>query len=480
MTSLDTIVAACLIPLAAAAAVSGLDDLVLDVLMAWDWLRRRFSEPPPSGSALSEVPEKRIAVFVPLWQEHAVIAAMLKHNVAEIRYGNYDLFVGAYANDPATLDAVREVEALYANVHLAVVPHDGPTSKADCLNWIYQGMLAHEEACGVRFEVIVTHDAEDVVHPQSLSWINGYSEQYEMVQIPVLPLATPGHRLTHGVYCDEFAEFQTKDVPVRRLLGGFLPSNGVGTGYARRALERLAESEGNRVFDPTCLTEDYDCGFRLSRLGFRQIFVPIQFLDGQPVATREYFPQRFRQAAKQRTRWVIGIALQGWERHGWGGGLATAYWFWRDRKGLLGNPLSLFGNLIWLYSLATWMHSSLSGHAWGLQQQVTFGPAARLLLVLALGSQAHRLLVRIGCTARLYGLAFALGTPFRVVWANWMNAVATSLAILRYTRTRLARQPHVWLKTDHVYPVLVSSSRPAVPAMQGVDSYLVSRRAAGA
>ena len=154
--------------------------------------------------------------------------------------------------------------------------------------------------------------------------------------------------------------------------------------------------------------------------------------------------------------------------------------FWRDRKGLLGNPLSLFGNLIWLYSLATWMHSSLSGHAWGLQQQVTVGPAARLLLVSALASQAHRLLVRMGCTTRLYGLPFALGTPFRVVWANWMNAVATSLAILRYTRTRLARQPHVWLKTDHVYPVLVSSSRTAVPAMQSVDSYLVSRRAAGA
>jgi adsorption protein B len=103
------------------------------------------------------------------------------------------------------------------------------------------------------------------------------------------------------------------------------------------------------------------------------------------VATREYFPQRFRQAVRQRTRWVIGIALQGWERHGWSGGVAAAYWFWRDRKGLVGNPLSLVGNLVCLYGLATWLGCLLAGQVWGLRQ-VTFGPAARMILALALVS----------------------------------------------------------------------------------------------
>ena len=175
------------------------------------------------------------------------------------------------------MDEVREAEARFPNVHLAVVPHNGPTSKADCLNWIFQSMLAYEEAYGVRFDVVVTHDAEDVIHPSSLRWINHYAADYDMVQVPVLPLSTPLRDFTHGVYCDEFAEFQTKDVPARRVLGGFLPSNGVGTGYTRRALDRMAASARIRSSIPTCLTEDYDCGFRLHRMGFRQIFVPIRF-----------------------------------------------------------------------------------------------------------------------------------------------------------------------------------------------------------
>jgi adsorption protein B len=479
MNPTDAFVAACLAPLAIAALASGLDDFVLDASMAWSWFRRRSGKPRPPGSELCGVPQKRIAIFLPLWQEHAVVGRMLEHNIGTIRYTDYDFFVGAYANDPLTLDAVRAAEARYPNVHLAIVPHDGPTSKADCLNWVFQGMLAHEEACGVRFELVVTHDAEDVIHPESLHWINYYSADYDMVQIPVLPLATPFGRFTHGVYCDEFSEFQTKDVPVRQTLGGFVPSNGVGTGYTRRALDKLAQSASNQVFDPTCLTEDYDCGFRLHRLGFRQVFVPIRFLDGEPLATREYFPGTFRQAVRQRTRWVIGISLQGWERHGWSGGLAAIYWFWRDRKGLVGNPLSLFGNLLCLYGLLTWLWSSVSGQPWGLRE-LSLSPIARRLLAATLAFQAFRMLVRAGCSARIYGWAFAAGAPLRVIWANWMNAIATSVAILRYARTRLLRQPQVWLKTEHTYPALGALGRLPAHALQAVDPAAVRRQTARA
>ena len=56
----------------------------------------------------------------------------------------------------------------HPNVHLAVCPHDGPTSKADCLNWIYQRMILYEEEHGVQFDIIVTHDAEDIIDPDAL------------------------------------------------------------------------------------------------------------------------------------------------------------------------------------------------------------------------------------------------------------------------------------------------------------------------
>src|ERR1051325_249387 len=110
----------------------------------------------------------------------------------------------------------------------------------------------------VRYEVIITHDAEDLIHPDSLRLISWFSSEFDMVQIPVLALPTPYSELTHGIYCDEFAEYQLKDIPVRQFLGGFLPSNGVGTGFVRTALDRLAESRDGRIFDPDCLTEDYE------------------------------------------------------------------------------------------------------------------------------------------------------------------------------------------------------------------------------
>ena len=118
-------------------------------------------------------------------------------------------------------------------------------------------MLLYEEEHGVRFDMILTHDAEDLIDPDALRWINYYAQWNDMVQIPVLALKTPVREFSHGVYCDEFTEFQFKDMPARQLLGGFIPSNGVGTGFSRRALELLAEAHHNRIFEPTCLTEDY-------------------------------------------------------------------------------------------------------------------------------------------------------------------------------------------------------------------------------
>lgn len=34
------------------------------------------------------------------------------------------------------------------------------------------------------------------------------------------------------------------------------------------------------------------------------------------VATREFFPEDFRAAYRQRARWLLGIAFQGWTQHG--------------------------------------------------------------------------------------------------------------------------------------------------------------------
>jgi bacteriophage N4 adsorption protein B len=457
---IDRCVVALLAPLAAAILLSGLDDLVVDLAWGWAWLRLRLRPQaslfPPGPRQLEAAPRLRIAILVPLWQEHGVIARMLDHNLASIRYAEYAIFAGCYPNDQETQAAVEAVAARSARVHMALCPHAGPTSKADCLNWIYQRLLLHEDQRGLRYDVVVTHDAEDLIHPDELLWINYYAARFDFVQTPVLPLATPLRAITHGVYCDEFAEYHSRDMAVRAMLGGFLPSCGVGTGYRREALERLANAQSNRVFEPAALTEDYENGLRLFRMGFTQAFVPIARNAGGTqrgardfVATREYFPSRWGTALRQRTRWVTGIALQGWQRfgwfrEGWSGRPGEIYWLWRDRKGLLANPLSLVANIVFAYGLAT---SLLAKSVW-----IHAGPLASHLAIATVILQLWRTVIRMAFVGRIYGVVFALGVPVRAVWANALNCAATLQAVARFTTARALGRPLKWLKTEHSYP----------------------------
>jgi bacteriophage N4 adsorption protein B len=429
-------------PLAAIFLVSGLDDLAVDLAWLYAWVADRCTVSRRAARPLPDVAPRPIAILVPLWHEQAVIARMLEHNLAAIRYPSYHIFAGIYANDAPTEEAVASVSERFPNVHLAVCPHDGPTSKADCLNWIYQHVGLYEEQNDIAFDIIVTHDAEDLIHPEELRWINAYAKRFDFIQIPVLALATPFWSLTHGVYCDEFAENHLRDMVVRSTFGCFVPGAGVGTGYRREALEALARVSSNRVFEPAALTEDYESGLRLHRLGCRQVFVPITRLGkvGRDfMAVREFFPKQWGTALRQRTRWVTGIALQGWERFGWAGTYSEVYWFWRDRKGLVSNPLGFIANAVFVYGVATRMWTRLT-------------PFAIELTWITLAFQILRMTVRMTCVARVYGVVFALGVPLRSPYANLLNAAATVRAVARDAYARMRGIPLRWIKTEHSYP----------------------------
>jgi len=437
--------------------ISGLDDLFVTLVF---WFAGRKEIAWPSDAELAKVPERRIAILVPLWNEHRVIGQMLERNLSVLRYSNYDVFAGVYPNDEPTIRAVTEASRLHPRVHPVHCPQPGPTSKGDCLNWIYRGMQEFEERFGVRFEVITTHDAEDLIHPDSLRHLNWFSRDYDMVQIPVLPLPTGVHEITHGIYCDEFAEFQSKDIPVRQRLGGFLPSNGVATGFGRAALERLAARRQGQIFDRHCLTEDYETGYRLHAMGCSQLFVPLRFDSGIPLATREYFPRKLRAAIRQRSRWVAGIALQGWERHGWRGPWRQLYWFWRDRKGLVGNLLAPLTNVLFLYG---GIHTRFGRAAAPLP------PVPHWLVyccVIILGVTLIQMSMRIWCCARVYGWMFAAAAPLRMLWGNVVNGAATLGALRQFWKARRQQRNLPWLKTDHVYPSQISPDQSRQPVGQ--------------
>ncbi len=433
--------------LASILLLSGIDDLLPVLICA---AHRLFGKRAalPAGKAKSG-PERRIAIFVPCWRESNVIESMVRHNIARIRYRNFDFFLGVYPNDQATSDVALDLASSLPNVHVAVCPKAGPTSKADCLNAIYRGMTHFESGSGVRFDTIVLHDAEDLIHSDALGVIDREREHNEMVQVPVLPIPTGPADLTHGIYCDEFAEFQMIDMRARQCSRAFIPSNGVGTGFSRDVLERLAAKREGSIFDPSSLTEDYEIGVQFHEAGCRQIFSPLVRAESGIIATREYFPRTMQSAIRQRARWLTGIALQTWERHGWRGTWRTRYWFWRDRKGILTNPVSLLTNVLFVAGLADFAVSRTLHRPWGFA--ATNAWVVQLSLLTA-GVQVFRLALRSACVARLFGIGMGLTVWTRCFYANFVNCVATFTAIRNYTLSRFHRKQLTWDKTQHAFP----------------------------
>ena len=473
MLWLDRLAAEMLVPLAAWVFASSLDDLFLDISFLVVWLRSRWQKAPLYGFSLSSPPvqrERKIALAIPCWEEAGVVREMLENNLTAIKYGNYEVWLGLYPNDRATIDEVVRCKGRFPRIPYVICPHPGPTTKADCLNSIMKGIRRHEEATGGRYEIFVQHDAEDVIPPSSLRVINDHMTRYDMVQFPVFPLATPLWDITHGTYGDEFAEFHLKELPIRVRLGGFLPSAGVGTAYRREALEKLLAAHGDQLFDPSSLTEDYFTGLELHRLGCKQLFLRVSSEDGArtgarrsltgkpttsgPFAVRSYFPRSFRKAIRQRARWITGIGLQSWQRFGWRAGRGQWYWLWRDRKGLVGHPVALLANALFCYGLARWVWAHGTGTPWHFGAIVLSHPIFVWLLLVNFGTLTWRLAVRSVCSGMIYGWGSALTTPVRAPWANLIKFCATWKAVVGFALSRLHNRPLQWAKTSHAYPSL--------------------------
>jgi adsorption protein B len=113
----------------------GASDLAVD--LAWLAIRlKRLTGGAAPPAAVPELPNPakpgRLAVFVPAWDESAVIGQMLAHALRVFDHSDYRIYVGCYPNDPATAQAVLAMGD--PRIRLVVGTAPGPTTKADCLN----------------------------------------------------------------------------------------------------------------------------------------------------------------------------------------------------------------------------------------------------------------------------------------------------------------------------------------------------------
>ncbi|MBM4267630.1 MAG: glycosyltransferase [Deltaproteobacteria bacterium] len=259
--------------------------------------------------------------------------------------------------------------------------------------------------------------------------------RFAMIQTPVFSLQRRLRDLTAGVYIDEFAELHTKDLVVRERLGHNVPSAGVGTAFSREAFDHVAESNRNQVFRLDSLTEDYDFGFRLGELGLKSIFVrfpvehevtrrpwwstkPRKTIVRDYVATREYFPNKFWASVRQKTRWVIGIALQGWEHLGWRGSWRTKYVLFRDRKILFTSTVNILGYVVVSVVAGFWLYEHLADVPYRFSPLAGLDGWVLVLLVLNGAFFLLRLVQSAISVTRLYGIRQGLMSAPRLVLGN--------------------------------------------------------------
>ncbi len=426
--------------------IGGIDDLVVDLIFLLGASRRSAR-----WSSVADLPAPRIAaplaIFVPAWDEAPVIAAMLRAALARFRHDNYCVFVGLYPNDPATIDAVNAVAAGDARIRPVVGERAGPTTKAGCLNTLWHAMVAEGS-----FKAVVLHDAEDVVHPDELTIFDSAIDRYAVVQLPVLPLVKPGSRLVSGHYADEFAEAHAKQIVVRARLGAGIPLAGVGCAIAVPMLAAIAEARDGEPFDAASLTEDYELGLDIAARGGRSLFARIAGDDGRIVAVRAYFPATITTAVRQKARWLIGIALAGWDRIGWARPLAIGdHWMrMRDRRA----PLAVLVVAVAYVALVAW---GLSGvlHLLAGGAAARISPILGMLLAFNLALLAWRLVMRMAFTQGAYGWRESLWAAPRLVVGNYIALLAARRAMWRYV-LMLAGRPLRWDKTGHEFPDLAT------------------------
>ncbi len=428
-------------------ALFGLDDLLVDLIWLFraGWRRttvyRRYAR--TNAGTFSQPPNKStLAIFIPAWDESAVIAKMIARCIAAWADAPHTLFIGYYPNDPKTLEAISPFKS--SLIKLVEVPNNGPTTKADCLNALWVAMLKQEVVNAQVFKAVVLHDAEDFVHSDELRIFNGLSDHFALIQLPVQPEPDRCSRWISGHYLDEFAEAHQKEMVVREAIGASLPSAGTGCCFSRSMLKAIAEvSEGN-PFDAKSLTEDYELGLKIGAMGGKSALVRIPSANGREIVSiRAHFPATMKTALRQKTRWIVGIAFAGWDKTAWSGGWAERWMRWRDRRALLSATLTFSGYLSFLCGGAL-LYADVFP-----QLPRSLGPILMLdsaLLVWRAGFRAY-------CVARMYGFREALCAIPRTLVSNCIAMIAGFMALLKYCKMLRSGKVN-WDKTGHRFLTL--------------------------
>jgi adsorption protein B len=166
------------------------------------------------------------------------------------------------------------------------------------------------------------------------------------------------------------------------------------------------------------------------------------------IASRGNFPATFGEAVRQKARWLGGIALTGWDRLGWQGGIGERWMRMRDRRGPIAALLLICG-----YSAALIWSQLWIAEAIGAPVQVGIDPTLRTLLWINLWLLVWRIGMRALFTGSAYGWGEGMRSIPRLIVGNLIAICAAGRALVIY----IGRSPPAWDKTRHTFPKELSA-----------------------
>lgn len=433
----------------------GLDDFIWDIGTLIK--RKKQKQKTLSFNELDKTPPKLIAIVIAAWHEDNVLLDVVENIIASQQYPRsmYHIFLGVYPNDYSTVFISQNLEKKYSNVHSIVNYKPGPTSKAQNINYVISKIKDFEKVKNWKFASITIHDSEDLVHPYELKVTNYLIDSYSAIQFPVFPLikkptfANFFENITTNTYADEFAENHFITMVNRRNTGAFVPSAGTGFSLSRDTIDVL----GYHVLPENSLTEDYRLSLTLYENGLQMHYVleKLERIDFQGnvkneyIATRSMFPNTFKTAVKQKTRWTLGITMQSLHfKDIFKKNLSFMgkYSLYRDQKAKIGNIVSIIGYPILIYFLVSlfvpltpiFPKYSLS---WSLGVFVTIMMLERQVI------RAIALKNIYGFRSVFFGCLFPPLLPIRIVWGNIINLIATVKAYSQYKKGKQKNKIHI-------------------------------------
>lgn len=454
----------------------GLDDFIWDIIALY--YKRKRKDVVLNMQEISDTPYKLLAVIIGAWKEDNVIEDVIHNFLESTIYPKsmYHIFLGVYPNDEATILAVKRLTALYTNVHLIINEKNGPTSKAQNVNHVIRQISKFETERSWKFSAYTIHDAEDVVHPYELKITNSLITRYPALQFPVFPLIKKPNfmnffpNITSSTYADEFAENHLFTMVNRDILGAFVPSAGTGFVLSNTVLNSFPD--GN-VLPNDSLTEDYRLSLTLYEKEIPMHYVMEKIkrvgddysIKYDYVSTRSIFPNSFKTAVRQKTRWLTGITMQSMKFKDIFMSklpLIGRYSLYKDQKAKIGNLLVFIGYPVFIYFIASlFIDLPIIYPAYSLSWYLSL--IVTMLMI-------ERQIFRAISIYRIYGLRsvffavfFPPLLPFRIIWGNIINFTATvksyksfyfstsETKVKKASKVNKVNKPMKWDKTEHTF-----------------------------